>query len=380
MKRKRILHIIKSLGRGGAERLLVSTIRMHSKEFEFDVIFFLSKRNQLQKDLEALGCRVTCLNSSNIFQILLKLPALSGIIKKQHYDLIHAHLPWAGIMARMAGKITDVPVVYTEHNIFRHYNQVTRFFSKLTFSWQACVIAVSDEVASVVLEVVKPAVRVKTIRNGVDTMEFKKGNFQVEELKKKLALPADAVIIGNVSSIRPQKRIDRWISIAKKISNQTPNVFFLVVGGGATKDELEVMANVEVGEDKVLFTGQSSEPEQWMACMDIYLMSSDFEGLPVALLEAMSMECVPVVTSVGGIPTVLEDEKNGYLFKPEDEETAVKRIIELIQQPERISRMGLEARKSVAEHYGIERMVRELEEVYEDVLSNRQLQKHLDEK
>ena len=350
---------------------------MHSKEFEFDVIFFLSERRQLQPDLENLGCTVTCLNSSNVLQILLRLPALCRIIRTQHYDLIHAHLPWAGIMARMAGKITGVPVVYTEHNLFRHYNLFTRFFSKLTFSWQACVIAVSDEVASVVLEVVKPTVRVKTIRNAVDTMEFNKGNFKVEELKKKFDLPADAVIIGNVSSIRPQKRMDRWISIATKISKQMPKVFFLVVGGGVTKDELEVKAKAEIGEEKVLFTGQSSEPAQWMVCMDIYLMSSDFEGLPVALLESMSMECVPVVTSVGGIPTMIKDEVNGFLFKPEDEDTAVRRILNLIEHPDLRKRIGGEARRTVEENYGIERMVKELEEVYGEVMSSKAVPKTL---
>ena len=87
------------------------------------------------------------------------------------------------------------------------------------------------------------------------------------------------------------------------------------------------------------------------------------------------MECVPVVTAVGGIPAVIEQGKNGFMYEPDDIETAVKEIIMLISDEEKRKTIGREARKTVVERYSIERMVGELEEVYEEVLGGREIEK-----
>lgn len=370
MKEKKVLHVIKGLGRGGAERLLVSTIRQHNKSYHFDVVYFLPWKNQLVPDLTTLGCTVHCFSARNIFQILLKLPALCNWIRAHRYDIIHAHLPWTGIMARMAGKVTGVPVVYTEHNMFSRYKNATRIFNKLTFEWQANVIAVSEEVEKAIRKEVNPTVPVRTIMNGVDTHEFDRSKYQVDQLKAQYNLPEASCIIGTVAVFRPQKRLDRWIRIAEQVSKKNPSVYFVLVGDGLLRAELEQQAGKLVDDKKLIFAGLSAEPERWMACMDIYLMSSDFEGLPVALLEAMSMGCVPVVTRAGGIPAVIDHEKNGFLYDADDVKKAVSAIEELITHPEKRNQMSRAARSSIENNYGIGKMVKALEEVYEGIIEN----------
>lgn len=397
MPQKKVLHIIKGLGRGGAERLLVSTIRQHSKEYSFDVVYFLLEKKHLVSDLEALGCTVTCLPSSSIVSMIINLPALVKLIRSKNYNLLHAHLPWSGIMARVAGKITSVPVVYSEHNVFNRYNIITRIFSKLTYAWQAQVIAVSDRVATVLREEVSTKIPIRVISNGVDVEEFTKsvgkgqksvGNPMANEggdqwtmdngqwrTEKELvqfypsSLPKKNIIIGTVTALTAQKRIDRWLRIAAKVLAQRPEVYFMIVGDGVLRAELELKGKALVEAYQLRFAGQSSEPHAWLNGFDIFLMSSDFEGLPVALLEAMSMECVPVVTSVGGIPAVIEHGKNGFLYNPEDEEAAVKELLMLIGDEEKRKSIALEARKTVVERYSIVRMVAELEEVYSTILA-----------
>ena len=208
-KKKKILHVIKGLGRGGAERLLLSTIKHHHKEYSFDIVYFLYDKKHLEDELRSLGCHVYCFQSSNVLQIILKLPRLIRLLKKNKYDLIHAHLPWSGIVARMAGKFTGIPVVYTEHNLFSRYNSVTQFFSKLTFEYQSHVIAVSDEVAFSLGQIVNPKVPLTTIKNGVDVDEFNRSKFAVDQLKDKYRLPDHAFVIGSVTALTNQKRIDR---------------------------------------------------------------------------------------------------------------------------------------------------------------------------
>jgi len=410
LKQKKILHIIKGLGRGGAERLLVSTIRQHNKEYHFDVVYYLPNKSHLAEELRSLGCTVLLIPSPNVWLMLLQLPVLIRFIRQNQYDLLHAHLPWSGIMARMAGKITNVPVVYTEHNLFNRYNVVTRLISKLTFSWQKHVIAVSARVKETLQQQVQPSVPVRVIMNGVDVGEFRRegasrqeavgkgslnvgnksqagginaeGFFNNEQrtinndftevkmntIRRSLGLPEQAMIIGTVTALTEQKRIDRWIEVATAVARECPEVYFVIVGDGLLREALHQQGERLVKQKKLLFAGMTANPAQWLSCVDIFLMTSDFEGLPVALLEAMSMECVPVVTNVGGIPTVITEGDSGFMFDPESIDTAVEKIQWLAASPELRRKMGVAARKVVVEKFSVVRMVAELEEVYRDVL------------
>lgn len=363
-KERKVLHIIKGLGRGGAERLLVSTIRQHSQQYRFDVVYFLPWKDQLVNSLTGLGCQVTCLSASNVLFMLLKLPALCKLIKSRQYDILHGHLPWSGIMARLAGKVTGVTVVYTEHNIFSKYKLLTRLFNRLTMEWQRVVIAVSQEVAEALHAEVKPTVEVCTVANGVDTQEFDPSKFSGSLLRKEFQLPPDAIIVGTVTVFRPQKRLDRWLRIASTLSEKFPSLYFVIVGDGLLREVLKGQAASLVESNRLLFAGIASAPERWLACMDIYLMSSDFEGMPVALLEAMSMGIVPVVTRVGGIPTMIKHGTEGFLYAPDDEVTAVMHISEMVNNSEQRIRTGNSARAKIELEYSISKMVVALEQVY----------------
>lgn len=347
--------------------MLVSTIRQHSKHYQFDVVYFLPWKNQLVPDLQAIGCNVVCLPSNNVLQILMNVPTLLRLMRKEKYDLIHAHLPWACIAARIATRLARIPLVYTEHNIFGKYKFATRFFHKLTFGWQHYVIAVSAEVENAIRTELNPIIPVRVISNGVDTSQLIRSKYNVEALKKKYSVDPDVVVVGTVAVFRQQKRLDRWLRIAEQVSQQFPQVYFIMVGEGLLRNDLERQGSALIKNKKLHFAGLSAEPDGWMACMDIYLMSSDFEGLPVALLEAMSMECVPVVTRAGGIPSVIDHGENGFLYQQEDEERAVLFVGELVCNIEKRQRMGANARAKIVGSFGIKKMVESIEEVYEDV-------------
>jgi L-malate glycosyltransferase len=373
MTQTRILHIIKGLGRGGAERLLVSTIGCHGDHLRFDVVYFLEKKDHLVQDLRARGCNVICLPSANVIAMLLRLPQLIRMIRKNRYQVLHAHLPWAGILARVAGYFTKLPVVYTEHNLFNRYNIITRFVSRLTFSWQSQVIAVSRQVKTVLDAEVEPDVPLRIITNGVDVSEFYRPAFDAAAFRKKMGLPHQ-LIIGTVTALTPQKRIDRWIEVAEKLCVQFPDVHFVIVGDGVLRNELEERAQALIASGRLRFTGITTEPSSWLACIDIFLMSSDFEGLPVAMLEAMSMECAVVTTNVGGIGEVIRHEKEGLLSPAEDVGQLIAHVSRMIRNPSERKTIGHDARQRVIEAFSVAAMVRNLESVYDDVLKKKRQQ------
>src|SRR5882762_8944266 len=97
----KILHIIKSLGRGGAEMLLPETLKLHDKtQFEFHYIYFLPWKNQMVESIQEQGGKVTCVPANNNLQLILKARQVARYVKENKIQLIHGHLPWAGILAR----------------------------------------------------------------------------------------------------------------------------------------------------------------------------------------------------------------------------------------------------------------------------------------
>ena len=171
----KILHVIKSLGRGGAETLLPETLRVHDKEkFEFRYIYFLPWKNQMVESIEVHGGQVTCIEAANNIQLMTKVWRVARYVRENNIQLIHAHLPWAGILARIVGKMTSVPVIYTEHNKQERYHLGTRTMNLLTMDMLTEVIAVSGDVADSIHRF-KPSLKapVRTIVNGVNPEHFK---------------------------------------------------------------------------------------------------------------------------------------------------------------------------------------------------------------
>jgi L-malate glycosyltransferase len=105
--------------------------------------------------------------------------------------------------------------------------------------------------------------------------------------------------------------------------------------------------------------------------MDIFMMTSEFEGLPIALLEAMSMECLPASTAAGGIPELIEDNKNGIIVPVEEPLQLADRLSEYLQHPESIHETGSKARETVVNRFSMQKMVGELEAIYDDLINSR---------
>lgn len=367
----KVLHLIKSLGRGGAETLIPETIKLHSEaDFEFIVAFFLPWKDQLVNEIESLGCQIHCFEKNNNWQIINSVQEVSDFVIENQVDLIHAHLPWAGILARKVSSRTGIPLVYTEHNKQERYHILTRVANKWTFNRQAIVIAVSDDVSKSIIENIDSPVVVKTILNGVNTSKFDIERFgNKAELRMKLNIPEKAIVFGTVAVFRRQKRLDKWVEIANKITRKIPNAFFIIIGDGPTENKVLEKIKQFGLEDRVLLPGRVQEVRPWLVACDIYMITSIFEGLPIALLEAMSMNLPVVTTDAGGIKEVVRDGKEGFIAPVENPEYILGPALDLAVDADLRRRMGEEGRERVCKSFSLSRMVKELEETYLEVLN-----------
>ncbi|HEX6924638.1 MAG TPA: glycosyltransferase [Longimicrobiaceae bacterium] len=368
----RVFHLIKSLGRGGAEMLLVETLRFADRNrFDYRYGYFLPWKDAMVPALREQGVDVTCFGARSSAAILLAARAVARHLERQGADVLHCHLPVAGVVGRLAGRMARIPVVYSEHNTQERYHHLTRRLNRSTWSWQAGVVAVSREVAESIRANIRSDVPVRVILNGVDVQRFRRECGNAESIRCELGIPAGAPVVGCVAVFRVQKRLRDWLEAAALLLERHPDLHFLLVGDGPLRDEVTSIVGARGLADRVHLPGLQEDVRPFLAVMDVYLMSSLFEGLPIALLEAMAMECAPVCTRVGGIPEVIRSGTNGLLTEPRQPQELARAASELLSSPELRMRLAREARRTVVEQFSMERMARQLEETYLDVLQRR---------
>ncbi len=365
MHKIKILHIIKSLGRGGAEMLLPETLKLHdSTKFEFHTIYFLPWKNQMVEPIENAGGKVTCFPASNNIKLLQQYSGVIEYCEKHEIDLIHCHLPWSGFLGRIIHFKTKLPVVYTEHNIQERYHFATKLLNKFSFNFQNLALGVSEDVTRSIRENIRPAIPVQTLLNGVNTKNFQRDEEKGNIVREKYGIPKNAVVIGNIAVFREQKCIPDWLRAFHEISEKHPDVYGILVGAGPMEEEIKAIIKELKLTERVMLTGLQTDTVSHFSAMDIFMMSSAFEGLPIALLEAMSMECAIVSTKAGGVVEVVTESENGLLCEVGDIKCLAEKAMQLIEDKIRRENLQIEARSRIESKFSLEAMVQNLQNIY----------------
>jgi len=366
----RVFHLIKSLGRGGAETLLVHGLDSADRaSFEYGYGYFLPWKNQLVGDLEQRGAEVVQFTAQTQLQCLRQASAIARHLREWRADVLHCHLPLASIAGRLAGRMAGVPVVSTEHNLLQRYHPATRLATVATWRLQDQVIAVSREVQQSIREYVGELVPTRVVLNGVAVDTFRRDVEAAAGVRAEWGIPDRAPVVGTVAVFRTQKRLGDWLAVARRVLDAHPDAHFLLVGDGPERGEVErVRAELGLAE-RVHLCGLQADVRPYLSAMDAYLMSSQFEGLPIAMLEAMSTGLPVVATAVGGIPEVVREGREGHLAEPGDVATLGAGLVGLLAEPRRLAAMGEAARERVGAAFGMRRMQAALEEIYREVLA-----------
>lgn len=378
IKKIKVLHLIKSLGRGGAEKLIPQTVALHNREkYEFYCIYFFHKEEYIMEELEAVGIQLFLFPSSN-WGLFKQIKKVREFILEHQIDLIHAHLPWAGILSRLVGRKLNIPIVYTEHNTWDRYNLISYWGNRLTFKQQDAVIVVSHEVAlsmqlNSILDPLRIPGRLKlyAIPNGVNVCQFKRGKRIGNRVREELGIPQSAFVIGKVAVFRSQKRLWLWVEQAIEILKTASDTHFILAGDGYWRPKIIAQIEASGHQEHFHWVGVQKEVIPYLSAMDIYMSSSEFEGLPIAMLEAMACEVPVVATRAGGIGEVVSHGVEGYLCEVAEYDQLAPLALKLIQDRELHQRFSQAARKRVEEDFSMRRMVTEIERVYERVLKRR---------
>jgi len=371
MSEYRVFHLIKGLGRGGAEKLLIDGLKCRDQEFTYGYGYFLPWKDALVHDLKELGAEVVCFHKRTPAGIMLSYREIARFFQSWKPDLLHCHLPLAGIAGRLAARKSQLPVVYTEHNLFERYHPMTRFANLWTWSWQDHVVAVSGEVADSIRVHTNSQTPVRVIRNGILVESMLPSPEGRNAVRKKFNIPDDAPVIGTVSALRAGKNLLDWIRAAKLIVENHPDAHFLIVGDGPVRESLISEVAACGVQNRVHFAGLQQNVIPFYSAMDVFLSSSTFEGLPLALLEAMAMKLPVVATAVGGVPEVVMEGSSGFLVAPKHPELLADAVNQLLRHPELRTAFGTCGRSIVVERFSIQRMTQELEHLYSEIIERK---------
>ena len=362
-ERTRVLWLIKGLGPGGAERLLVGSAR-HIDRDRFDVHarYLLPWKDHLADELSEAGVDTASLDVRHPAD-----PRWLGRLRDlaADYDVIHAHLPVAGIGARLAtrGMKARPALVYTEHNTWHRYRQPTRGANALTFPMNDAAIAVSRDVASSI-RARRPSVDV--IENGVDVEAVREAALSRADGRAVLGLPADAPVVGTVGGLTPKKGHRVLVQAAARVLEQVPEALFVFVGLPVDPEPIEAEIAARGLAGRVVLAGYHAEAARLMRAFDVFCLPSFFEGLPVSLLEAMAVDVPVVATSVGGTPEVLEspggDRSPGVMVAPGDPSALAGALVEMLVDHEHARQTAAAGRQRV-ERFDLAEMVRRTEVV-----------------
>jgi len=339
--------------------------------FDVEACYLLPWKDHLVPELERAGVNATCLDVRRSWDPRW-IGRLRRVVAEGRFDVVHAHLPYAAIGARLALRRMGESrprLVYTEHNTWDRYRPVTRRMNARTFGMNDAVIAVSDGVASS-MRTGADGPPVTMIPNGVDAEGLRSAALSREVARRDLGVPADATVVGTVGGIIAKKGHAALVRAARAVVDVHPHARFVFVG--LPIDPERVRAEIERGGlgDRVMLAGYREEAARLMPAFDVYCLPSRFEGMPVSLLEAMALGIPAVATAVGGVPEVVTDGQDAMLVPPDDPGALSAALIALLGDPVRRRAMG-EAAARTAERFSLREMVRRTEAVYESVLGAR---------
>ena len=364
----RVLWLVKSLNHGGAERLLqVMASRVGGSAVEVEVAYVRQSLDALVPQI-ARHVPVHGLGARND-RDLSWLPRLRSLVRDRGIDIVHTHSPLTAAMARLA--VLDTPHVYTEHNVWDAYHPWTRRANALSYHRNEIVLAVSQGVASSIeqhaLRWRRPPVDV--LYHGYDERAVQSGRRARATARRVLHLPPDALVLGTAAIFRPQKRHALMVDAFARVANERPDAHLVLIGGGPLESQVRAqVARAGLG-DRVVITGVRDDVPALLPALDVFVLSSRAEGLPVSLLEAMAAGVPAVSTAVGGVPEVVEDGVTGLLVPPEDVEALWSSMMRLAdpERRRRFARAGMQR----AMRYSGARAWEQVQASYQRVLPGR---------
>jgi glycosyltransferase involved in cell wall biosynthesis len=361
----KLVQISHGMGTGGLERVIVTLCRGIDRDrFEPEVLT-LKYLGALADELADIGIRVKLVNSIEGKADYIAPLRLARELRGLRADVVHTHNTQPFLEGGLGAVLARTPtLVHTDHA--RLYPDKLRYIAaeRLMAKFAYRVVGVSDDTTAALTRYhrISPA-KLCTIPNGIDGTPFEISIDQRAK-RRELGIDGDGPVFGTIGRLVPQKGIDHLLHTMRLVVQRRPDATLVLAGTGNKEDELKALADTLGIADRVKFLGLRRDVAELLKVFDAYVLSSVWEGLPIALLEALAAGCPIVSTSVGGVPTVVQPGVNGELVPAGDAPALANALVDLLGDSEKLAAYRRGARRLFLERFTIEHMVRAYEKLY----------------
>jgi glycosyltransferase involved in cell wall biosynthesis len=375
----KILHIITELPVGGAQDNTLLTVKgLKDKGYQVDMA---AAPGGAWEDLaqqysdKLYHIQGFSANNISLFNNIKAIIEVYKVLKENSYHIIHTHSSTAGVCARIAAKLAGVPlVIHTVHG-FPFHDFMSSFKKNFLIYLEKFSAMLSDYMITVsklnleeiVQRNIAPRHKLVNIYSGIDIEKFKVDR-PASEIRAELEIPEGYNVVGLVARLSKQKAPGYFVEAAKQILQEKEDVIFLIVGDGPLRAELET----QIGdEDRIRMLGARENVPEILSILDVFALSSIYEGLGRAMTEAMIAGKPVVAPSVNGIPEVVKDKETGFLTPTKAPEILAEKILILLNNPDLRKTMGENARKTVIPAFSHLYMIDQIEALYIKLLDEK---------
>ena len=377
-KKIKLLHVITHLPIGGAQDNTLYTVELLNKD-KYDISLSCNLNGELVSrakkvkhlklyDVPNLRREGSIINDIRAFLYLYKL------IKKENFTIIHTHSSKAGFLGRIAAMLNKTPIViHTIHGFaFHDYmnsfkKNIFIYLEKLSAKWTHGLVTVSNLNKKKVVDLgIAPIEKLKNIYSGIDLTLFI--NEKNDQFRKELNLDSNHLLLGSVGRLSNQKDPITMIEAFCIVIKRFPSAHLTLVGDGELRDEILIKINQLQLNGRVHLTGNKNDPWKIYHSLDLFIMSSIYEGLGRSITEALSCGVPVVCTSVEGVPEIVRDNETGILVPPKDPGALANGIIKSLNDMDNARAMAEEGRKFVNENFDVKKMLDDIDTLYDTFL------------
>jgi glycosyltransferase involved in cell wall biosynthesis len=376
MKPIRILELRSVWGTGGGpeKTILLGTARTDPRRFAITVCYLRDRRDPVFSiDNRAASLPV------NYIEVIERhsfdpdiWTQLRRIVRDHQIDIVHAHDYKTNVLAALLQRVEGVAAMSTVHGWTGHSRRERYFYyplDKYVLGTLRRVVAVSEDIRQELLKRGADPTRVRTVLNGIDHRAFHRDHTLTAATRRELGLSAEDVVIGSVGRLEPQKRFDLLIDAVNTLRRREPRLKLVIAGDGSLRADIAAHVTRLGLSNACRLLGHRDDVTRLHHAFDLYVQSSDYEGTPNSVLEAMAMESPVIATAAGGTAQLIRHDIDGVIVPIGGQSAIIAAIEHALANPDAAARWAASARRRVETDLSFDTRMAMVEAVYLELMA-----------
>jgi glycosyltransferase involved in cell wall biosynthesis len=371
------LRSVRGTGGGPEKTIVQGTATTDRSRFEITVCYIRDQRDdvfRIDQMARAAGVDYTELLERHSLDRSV-WAGLRSLVRSRQIDIVHAHDYKTDLLTYLLAKAEPILPLSTVHGWTGHSSRERYLYypaDKRVLARFPRLIAVSSEIRAELVRCGASADRISVVLNGIDHRRFVRNPELRVSIRRELGAAEDELVVGAVGRLEPQKRFDLLLHTVARLRATRPNIRLFISGEGSARPGLEALLRELKLEGACRLVGHRDDVARLHCAFDLFVQSSDYEGTPNAVLEAMALKTPVVATDAGGTAELIEHGVHGLIVPSNDLNALVGALTSAIDDPEASRTRATAARHRVEDQLSFERRMQRVEAIYDEMVSTRE--------